>query len=247
MLRRVPRRPESSRAPYQRAYFGPGWTTRDGCTTRQRVLIKEARRGSDVGCLVRHGLWISAYDGRRFTNPADLDIDHLVPLGEAWRSGASRWSAGTRIRYANDTGYQGTLRAVSAGSNRSKSDADPASWMPPRKIHRCKYIGTWLAVKYRWHLGANPAERAVLGRYVQACGRKSDVPVPRRARVRISKRPLPGTSERRRERNRDRQSDRRYNTCAEAIARGLGPYRRGVDREYDWYTDRDSDGIVCER
>ncbi len=41
-------------------------------------------------------------------------------------------------------------------------------------------------------------------------------------------------------------TDPRFGTCKEAIANGFGPYRRGVDPEYDWYRDADSDGIVCE-
>lgn len=248
MLKRIKRRPATTSTTYDRDYFGAGWETENGCSTRQWVLIKEARRGSDSGCRVRHGFWISSYDGRRTRDPSNFDIDHLVPLGEAWVSGASRWSAGTRQRYANDLGYSGTLRAVSATSNRSKGDADPASWMPPRAIHRCKYIGTWIAVKYRWHLTIDPAERAVLARYVKQCGRKSDVPIPPRARVRISKRPIGGRRPSRPHSGGKHSSsrDRRYATCAEVKARGLGPYVKGRDREYDWYTDRDRDGRVCE-
>lgn len=240
MLRRIKTRAESSRAPYRREYFG-AWEDQHGCTTRQLVLINESRRGSDIGCHVRHGLWVSTYDGRRTRNPSNFDIDHLVPLGEAWVSGASRWSAGTRKRYANDLGYSGTLRAVSATSNRAKGDADPASWMPPRRIHRCKYIGTWIAVKYRWHLTSDRSERSVLSRYVRDCGRKSDVPIPRRATVRISKRPLRPARVRG-----EKKGGHRFATCADAKAHGFGPYLKGRDRQYRWYEDRDNDGIVCE-
>lgn len=252
MLKRIKRRPATSSASYQRAYFGDSWSTEYGCTTRQWVLIKESRRGSEAGCRVRHGFWISAYDGRRTRNPSTFDIDHLVPLGEAWVSGASRWTAGTRRRYANDLAYSGTLRAVSASSNRSKGDADPANWLPPRAIHRCKYIGTWIAVKYRWKLTIDPAERRVLASYVKSCGRKSDVPKPRRALVRIATHPVRARPTRRPSSTRGRahknykQRDRRYRTCSEAKAHGLGPYFKGVDREYNWYRDADDDGKVCE-
>lgn len=184
MLARVKTRPESGAASYERDLFGSGWRTRNGCTTRQWVLIAETRRGSETGCLVRRGLWVSVYDGERVRDPSDLDVDHLVPLEQAWVSGARRWTSGTRRNYANDLGYAGTLRAVTASTNRSKGGADPADWMPPRQIHHCKYIGTWIAVKYRWRLSADPAERRVLARYVKRCGRKSDVPIPRRAAVR---------------------------------------------------------------
>jgi hypothetical protein len=185
MLRRLKVRAAAGSASYDRERFG-GWRTRDGCTTRERVLIKESRRGREAGCHVRRGFWLSVYDGERTRDPSDFDIDHLVPLGEAWVSGARRWTPGTSERYTNDLGYSGTLRAVSAGSNRAKGDQDPASWMPPRAIHHCKYIGTWIAVKYRWRLTIDRAERAVLWRYVDRCARKSDVPIPDRARVRYS-------------------------------------------------------------
>lgn len=252
MLRKIPSRHESARAPYTRDYFG-GWLSTSGCTTRQRVLQKESTRGRPSGCSVRRGLWFSAYDGERVRDASALDVDHLVPLAEAWRSGASRWSAGTRIRYANDLGYSGTLRAVTAGSNRAKGDQDPANWMPPRQIHHCKYIGTWIAVKYRWRLAVDRAERRVLAQNVRDCRRKADVPKPARAVVRISKRPIGSVAPKR---NRSRstprrglsggRADRRYDTCAAAKANGLGPYRRGADPEYGWYRDADGDGLVCE-
>lgn len=246
MFRRLHVRPESSAA-YSRDLFGD-WTSRDGCSTRQRVLIDESRRGRVTGCSVRHGTWTSPYDGAVVRTPSRLDIDHLVPLAEAYASGADRWTAGTRSRFANDLGYAGTLRAVTRSSNRAKSDGDPADWLPPRRVHRCKYIGTWIAVKYRWRLNVDRRERSVLARYVRNCGRKADVPKPRRAVVRRShspaNRPRPHGSQRSATGGR---TDRRFATCAQAKAHGLGPYRRHRDAEYSWYRDADGDGLVCER
>lgn len=245
MLARIRTKTQAAAESYDRDRFG-GWVTRGGCTTRQRVLRAESRRGQAVDCHVRRGLWISAYDGLRSGDESELDIDHLVPLGEAWVSGASRWSAGTRIRYANDLGYSGTLRAVSAGSNRSKGDRDPAEWMPPRQIHHCKYIGTWIAVKYRWRLSMDTDERAVLRRYVDRCKRKSDVPIPHRAKVRIAKQRKNHRNQKANGRRSGGRLDRRYSSCKQAIANGLGPYVRGRDPEYRWYVDRDDDNKVCE-
>jgi hypothetical protein len=240
MLKKLRVRDETSNAGYARELFG-GWTTNGGCTTRQSVLKTEDRAKPPSGCEVRSGRWNSLYDGKTVRDAGSLDIDHMVPLAQAYVSGAKRWSAGTRSRYANDLGYAGTLRAVTASTNRSKSDNDPAQWMPPRQIHHCKYIGTWIAVKYRWKLTADRSEMAVLRRYVKSCGRKSDVPKPRRAPVRISKRKP------RRHHTSQGGTDKQFSTCAEAIAHGLGPYRRGEDPEYNWYRDADSDGSVCER
>lgn len=253
MLRQVPTRSEGAIAPYERYYFGD-WIRRRGCTTRQLVLIDEARGGRRSGCFVFGGRWFSVYDGRRLSNPSGLDIDHVVPLGEAWISGASRWTVATRVRFANDLGYSGALRAVTAQSNRSKSDNDPAEWLPPRQADVCSYIGGWIAVKYRWRLDTDGAERGVLRRYLTRCGRKADVAIPRRARVGIAKgrsglRAAPGSSGagyRSRPRRGGGGDGRRYQTCAQAKANGYGPYRRGVDREYRWYRDADRDGVVCE-
>ena len=106
----------------------------DGCDTRREVLIAEATTKPKVGssCSFTGGRWYSRYDGVTTTNSSSFDIDHLVPLAEAWRSGAWKWNADTRMRYANDLGYGPDLVAVSAHSNRSKGDDEPSSYLPPR-------------------------------------------------------------------------------------------------------------------
>ena len=109
----------------------------DGCDTREEVLIDERIAGSVVGCKVVNGKWISQYDGVSTTNSSSFDIDHFVPLKEAWDSGAWRWDSSTRERFANDQGYPLSLIAVSASSNRSKSDRDPSDWLPSENL--CLY------------------------------------------------------------------------------------------------------------
>lgn len=83
------------------------------------------------------GGWLSAYDGYTTSDPSELDIDHVVPLGEAWRSGASRWDPARRAAFANDLDAPQALIAVTAATNRSKSDSDPAIWQPPNTNHWC--------------------------------------------------------------------------------------------------------------
>jgi hypothetical protein len=159
-------------AGYDRDLF-PTWidADHDGCDTRDEVLIAESRAPVRLGsgCAIHGGRWFSAYDGRWTTKPSTFDIDHLVPLKEAWESGAWRWSAGRRRAYANDLGSSRTLRAVSASSNRSKGDGDPAQWLPPRVSFRCTYARQWVATKVRWHLSVNPAERRALHDILSAC------------------------------------------------------------------------------
>ena len=147
---------------------------RDGCNTREQVLIDERIAGQVVGCDVVGGRWRSAYDGDVTTNPSSFDIDHYVPLKEAWDSGAWRWNAGTRERFANDLGFAGALIAVSASSNRSKSDRDPAEWLPERAV--CKYAKTWVAVKFRWRLAVDTTEKSELTRILRGCSPKMRVP-----------------------------------------------------------------------
>ena len=143
----------------------------DGCDTRDEVLIAEAVLAPTLGpsCSLTLGKWFSYYDGVTTLDPSTFDIDHMVPLAEAWDSGARRWNADTRKRYANDVGDPRSLVAVSASSNRSKGDQDPAQWMPPRKRAGCRYIRDWITVKIRWHLTADRAEKRFLVHKADHC------------------------------------------------------------------------------
>ena len=166
--------PEADEESYERELFGSGWIDADGdrCDTRAEVLIEESISLAQVdafGCGIVEGDWVSVYDGVETTNPGDLDIDHVVALGEAWRSGASRWDEATRLAFANDLDHPDALIAVSASSNRSKGDRDPAEWQPPSEESWCRYVGTWVEVKARWALTADQAEVDVLRDMAAAC------------------------------------------------------------------------------
>ncbi|MFM1964405.1 MAG: hypothetical protein RL134_130 [Actinomycetota bacterium] len=168
---------------YDRELF-PHWDyLGDDCDVRDRVLIAEARRGPSTGtsCPVGTGRWFSAFDGVIVRDPSELDVDHMVPLAEAWASGARRWSTALRESFANDLGYAGSLIAVTASSNRSKGDQDPAEWLPPRTSYRCTYVSEWIAVKWRWRLSVDAREQASLRVLVNSCGNPRVTP-PARAR-----------------------------------------------------------------
>lgn len=143
----------------------------DGCNTRREVLITEAVVPPTVGggCSLIGGRWLSLYDGLLLTDASKLDIDHVVALGEAWDSGASSWSADRRMAFANDLEVSWALIAVSAASNRSKSDEDPADWLPPDSDDLCPFISAWIAVKVRWDLSVDQRERDVLSDRVGEC------------------------------------------------------------------------------
>ena len=142
---------------------------KDGCNTRYEVLIAEAvvKPIISKGCYLSGGRWKSAYDAKVFTNPTSLDIDHMVPLAEAWRSGAWAWSATQRMEYANDLGDTRSLIAVTASLNRSKGDKDVAQWLPPKA--QCTYISNWIAVKWRFDLTVDPIEAEFLRTKINSC------------------------------------------------------------------------------
>ncbi|MFE6309108.1 HNH endonuclease family protein [Nocardiopsis sp. NPDC057823] len=154
---------------YDRAMF-PHWSSQDGCDTRQTVL---ERSGENVemneDCRAVSGSWYSAYDGETFTDPQDLDIDHMVPLKEGWRSGAHAWTTEERERFANDLESSPQLWAVSATTNRSKGDADPADWMPPLESVHCEYAAAWIEVKHVWDLSVDTDEEAALRGVLDGC------------------------------------------------------------------------------
>jgi hypothetical protein len=172
------------------------WTDADGdgCSTRAEVLIIEAQGTPQIGddCAVS-GSWRSAYDGIVTSFPGTFDIDHVVPLKEAWDSGAWQWTPVLRERFANDLGDWRSLRAVTAGSNRSKADKDPAQWLPPRIAFRCTYANDWIAVKTRWSLRVDPAERDALEDLLLLCPTKT-LTVNVLATVQASPTPVPSLS-----------------------------------------------------
>lgn len=133
----------------------------DGCDAREQVLKRDAVGLPQVDpfrCFVVEADWLSPYDGRRTTDRTSVDIDHTIALKEAWDSGAWQWSEAQRTAYANDTSDSRTLIAVSASSNRSKSDKDPSNWLPPLRGYWCTYSANWIAVKARWGLSMDQSE-----------------------------------------------------------------------------------------
>jgi hypothetical protein len=215
----------------------------DGCNTRREVLIQESRVDVSISgnCQVA-GRWVSLFDNVSTTDASSFDVDHMVPLKEAWDSGAYSWDSGTRTAFANDLRYAHSLVAVTASSNRSKSDRDPAQWLPTNNDFHCSYAFRWLAVKYRWSLSVDSAEALTLGRFATACANGEYGSIPEKAGITAGSPPKPATPRQ----PGDSALDPRFDTCRDAIANGFGNYVKGVDPEYDWYRDGDKDGTVCE-
>ena len=142
---------------------------KNGCDTRKEVLIAEAVVKPKIGakCALSSGKWVSPYDGKSYTKDSGLDIDHVVPLAEAWRSGAWAWSAQQRQDFANDLTDSRVLIAVTAGANRSKGDQDVKTWLPAK--NKCSYIEAWVAVKVRYTLTFDSGELSVIQSYFTSC------------------------------------------------------------------------------
>ncbi|MFE1190115.1 HNH endonuclease family protein [[Kitasatospora] papulosa] len=158
---------EEHREGYKRTlykHWNRGLNSADGCDTRREVILSEAVNAPQVatGCKLTGGSWRSAYDGLVVNDAGRLDVDHFVPLAEVFDSEQTPWSAERREAYANDQGSADTLIAVSAASNRSKSDKDPAQWMLTDASYHCTYAATWVATKLRWDLAVDDAERQAL-------------------------------------------------------------------------------------
>lgn len=177
---RLARLETKGRAPktgYSREKFGQAWRDldRNGCDQRNDVLRRDLRnvkiKPGTYGCVVLRGTLTSLYSGRKVKfvrGPSSylVPIDHVVALSDAWQKGARRWSTAKRERFANDFLE---LRATDLFSNSSKGDSDAASWLPPRKSHRCRYVARQIAIKYTYGLWVTRAERDAMARVLIRC------------------------------------------------------------------------------
>jgi hypothetical protein len=153
---------------YSRDRF-PHWRdVGENCDVRDKVLERDGTQVRRRGCNVVDGRWESVYDGRTLTDPSDVDVDHVVPLANAWRSGANEWNDDRRADFANDL-TRPELRAVSASTNRAKGDQDPAQWKPTNRDAWCDYARDWIAVKHYWRLTVTAAEKSALTRMLETC------------------------------------------------------------------------------
>ncbi|MBW4715643.1 HNH endonuclease family protein [Saccharothrix obliqua] len=160
---------EGSMTGYSRDKF-PHWSTVSGaCNTRETVLKRDGTNVvTDSSCAATSGSWYSPYDGATWRAASDVDIDHVVPLAEAWRSGAAAWGTARRESFANDLGGP-QLIAVTDNVNQAKGDQDPASWKPPLTSYWCTYAKMWVRTKYRWGLTADAAEKSALQSMLGRC------------------------------------------------------------------------------
>ena len=243
---------------YERSLF-KHWidADKDRCDTRKEVLIQEAISIPKLssGCSFSGGKWFSAYDGVSTNDYSSLDIDHMIPLAEAWRSGAWKWSAAQREAFANDLSDPRTLIAVTASLNRQKGDQDPSTWLPPE--NKCAYVSNWIAIKVRYSLTVDSSEANALTSLVTQCNITSisasslsayastagikpiTLTAPSTAPTATAEPTLAPET----------YKIVKYSTCAKARAAGVTPIKRWKDEtlyNLNRALDRDKDGVACE-
>ena len=209
---------------YDREQFGGDWASVGGCDMRNRTLARAQRDvvyDAGSACEVASGTLSDPYTGARIRyvsgDAREVDVDHVVALGDAWQKGAQQWSYARRVRFANDPL---NLLVVDASANRQKGDGDAATWLPPNKGFRCDYVARQIAVKRRYKAWVTRAEKDAMNRVLSACPAQK-LPTVRRARY--------------------------FENCDAVRAAGAAPLTRGDGNyEDNAQMDRDGDGVACE-
>jgi hypothetical protein len=165
---------------------------------------------------------------------SEVDIDHVVALGDAWQKGAQQWSSARRVAFANDPL---NLLSVDSSANRQKGDGDAATWLPANKAFRCAYVARQIAVKRKYGAWVTRAEHDAMTRVLARCPGQRLPRAGRRIRVTPTHTtPTTGTGQ-----------GRVFANCDAVRAAGLAPLHRGTP-EYAANSglDRDHDGLACE-
>ena len=181
-LAKLPAKGRAAKIKDMRAQFGPAWkdVDRNGCDTRNDILKRDLTnlvfRSGTQNCVVESGTLNDPYSGEviEFTkgqvSSMEVQIDHVVALADAWQTGAFKLSEAQRSQLANDPL---NLLAVKGRLNSQKSDSDAASWLPPFKGYRCKYVARQIAVKVKYGLWVKPAEKTAMQNILKKCPNES--------------------------------------------------------------------------
>lgn len=174
---------ENTKVKYNRKEW-KHWNSITGCwDVREQVLANQAVAGSlvlldgkgktvtdvNAACSIQSGKWIDPYTNAEFTDPGELDIDHLIPLSRAAQSGGQAWDSARKQAYANDLTYSSHLLAVDAGENRTKGDKGPAAWKPKNEGYWCSYATAWVQVSTNYGLSISPADKNAVIEMLRKC------------------------------------------------------------------------------
>ena len=160
---------------YDRDQFGQRWLDVDhnGCDTRNDTLARDLTDIERSGrCTVMSGTLADPFTGESIAfqrgqdTSALVQIDHVVPLSDAWQKGAQQLTADQRATFANDPL---NLLAVAGAANAQKSDGDAATWLPKNKAFRCEYVARQVSVKATYGLWVTPAEHDAIADILADC------------------------------------------------------------------------------
>lgn len=159
---------QAAAASYRRAAFGAGWLDPDGngCTAREDVLIRDRDGGRVAGCRVVRLVIDDPYTGMTLHGAGAVQIDHVVPLAAAWRSGAASWTPARRKQFANDPS---NLLAVDGPTNMSKGDQTPDEWLPPNEAAWCDYLTRYVHVSTTYRVAVTTGTRTALLDHATTC------------------------------------------------------------------------------
>ena len=167
---------------YARDQFGQRWAdvNRNGCDTRNDILKRDLSsvvfKAKTNNCVVLSGTLIDPYSGKTINfvrgnvTSMAVQIDHVVALSNAWQTGAFKLSIETRTQFANDPL---NLLAVDGPLNEQKGDGDAATWLPPLKSFRCKYVARQIAVKSKYGLWITPPEKSAMKSILAKCPKET--------------------------------------------------------------------------
>ena len=162
------KRPLDCEIRYSRACFNHWIDADNDClTTRNEILqMQSAITVKIQNCKVTEGQWFDVYSNKIYSNAGILDIDHIVPLQEAWFSGANKWDEKKSENFAND--YE-NLIVTSSSLNRSKGTKDLTQWLPPAKEYVCEYVQRWVYIKTKYNLAIDVPEQITIDKILKDC------------------------------------------------------------------------------
>lgn len=173
LLATIPIKGRAPKTGYARTQFGDGWTTQNGCDTREIILHRDLKNTVvSEGCVIESGILSDPYTGKTIdfkrgaSTSASVQIDHVVALSDAWQKGAQQLDKNKRIALANDPME---LLAVDGPTNQAKGDGDAATWLPPNKPFRCQYVARQVAVKAKYSLWMTQAEHDAISGILSSC------------------------------------------------------------------------------
>ena len=162
---------------YDRSSDYPTWQDWDGdCQNNRHEVLESEHLDDDSnhplvfssdGCFVNSGKWFDPYDNLYYFSSSDVQIDHVVALFEAHKSGAWSFPASRKLKFANNIDFDDLLIAVGGSSNASKGSSDPSDWMPGNSSYYCEYLDKWLNIKSEFRLGIDSDEKDAIEKYYQ--------------------------------------------------------------------------------